>query len=130
MNTQPKEIKIPDYDTFKQTQIPRCYILSRQLPDSWNWIAILKDLNAGAPISNNSLRNLRVLAGSWPTCACGQLCKNIPRLSDGRPEDPVLRVLGTSFFHYIEECNWGKAIETFLKIEERTDLLLEISNDP
>jgi hypothetical protein len=43
------------------------------------------------------------LSGDWPTCACGQLCKSLPRGQGNMPEDDVLYELGIQFADVMEE---------------------------
>lgn len=98
----------------------------REIPSGFNWIAVLKDLAAGAQCSWRDSAKLEALAGSWPTCACGQLCQNLPRKSyGGPPEDPVLFVEGVDFSNRISAQNWRGALETFYLIEARTMELLK-----
>lgn len=70
-------------------------------------------------------------AGEWPTCACGELCKALPRHS-GRgvfakstPVDATLARYGSDFYFCVRRRQWGWAIKLFLKIEARTTLLLK-----
>lgn len=45
-----------------------------------------------------TLANLRLKAGSWVTCACGNQCDIIPRLNSGEPLNYKLSNLGSSFY--------------------------------
>jgi len=96
-----------------------------QMAPDFNWIAILKDLRAGAPINSIQLGVLKHLAANWPTCACGQLCSNLPRHETGSPKDTALLHLGRYFFEQILEQNWSEALRAFYMIEARTTALLE-----
>lgn len=92
----------------------------------FNWVAVLKDAVAGAQITEEDQDKLRIMAGNWPTCACGQLCKNLPKQNwDNKPLDNTLASRGLTFFHCIEEQDWTKALATFYKIEARTMELLD-----
>lgn len=92
--------------------------------ESFNWLAVLKDLAAGAPLSRGEHLDLFVLAREWPTCACGQLCKQLPRDDAGRPLDHKLDRLGSRFFNAVGTKHWEEAIRTFQQIEARTEKLL------
>lgn len=97
-----------------------------ELPPGFNWMAVLKDLAAGAKFTDADHRKLRMLAGCWPTCACGQLCRNLPRQGDGTPIDPILTLYGIDFFNFVEDMNWSHALSSFHNIEERTMKLLDL----
>lgn len=93
--------------------------------DGFNWLAVLKDLAAGAPCDGELRARLNDRANRWPTCACGQLCASLPRnLSDGSPVDSELHTLGSLFCGFVHGRSWIAAIETFRQIEERADYLL------
>lgn len=95
-------------------------------PESFNWLAFLKDLAAGRKPTSKERVALNIWAGRWPTCACGQLCKSIPRSNlDGSPQDLHLKRLGLAFYHRIEIGNWTGAITAFREIEARTEQLLD-----
>lgn len=95
-------------------------------PPDFNWLAILKDLVAGAPIKDYEHQKLVALAFEWPTCACGQLCKALPRTPSGAPVDGVLKNLGAFFAAAIEDGRWEAALGFFYQIEARTDRLLKL----
>lgn len=59
-------------------------------------------------------------ASEWPTCACGQLCKALPRNKDKSPISDGLRFLGTSFYDNIHLRQWDVAKEIMDRIEEET----------
>jgi len=102
--------------------------MNDKLPDGFNWIAVLKDLAHGAPISRSERFKLKRLAGNWPTCACGQLCDALPRSATNAPRDGMLIGLGHIFYHQIDGAEWHKALATFYKIEDRTKILIESIN--
>ena len=68
---------------------------------------------------------LKHLAGNWPTCACGNLCKNLPKMTEtNEPKDLKLLKLGILFDHYIRNRSWTEALNTFHEIEQRSTQLL------
>lgn len=83
---------------------------TRQLPPNFNWIGVLKDLIAGAPLTDPDRIKIQNLAANWPTCACGQLCQVLPRNPDGKPKDHILEVLGRNFLGDIFNRDWKKAL--------------------
>jgi hypothetical protein len=105
--------------------IPNMNGYPTEIPEGFNWFAVLKDLSAGAPCSINDQTKLSRMAGNWVTCACGQLCSVLPRNNMGRPLDVRLQMLGTAFFHRIEEKKWCEALSVLHRIEERSNELLE-----
>jgi hypothetical protein len=65
-------------------------------------------------------------ANDWPTCACGQLCKALPRYSESKlPKDEILQEFGVSFTDAIEVGNWQLAISIMKQIGQRTAELLK-----
>lgn len=97
--------------------------------ESFNWLAVLKDLADGMPLSLDERSCLNNLAGQWPTCACGQLCGRLPKRFAPRwaPLDDLLYRLGLVFCHHVEDKEWRAALATFHRIEERTtELLLQV----
>ena len=97
---------------------------------SFNWLAVLKDLAAGMPISDRDYAILFGLATQWPTCACSQLCQSLPRDPTGVPLDDQLSDLGIEFYWKVGRQKWRQALATFHKIEQRTEELLEEQNAP
>lgn len=95
------------------------------LPDDFNWMAILKDLAQGAPLSDHDHERLVVMAGGWETCACGQLCKPLLCSGNGMPLDKDLIMMGGLFVYRVSSRNWDMAIALFHRIEARTAKLLE-----
>jgi hypothetical protein len=96
--------------------------------ESFNWVGILKDLAAGSPLTQTDHRRLVDLAFGWPTCACGQLCKDLPRTMSGAPRDAHLVLLGQAFAGNIQREEWQWALDTFHRIEKRTTKLLTNGN--
>lgn len=93
--------------------------------EEFNWLTMLRALVAGKLQANTDLhRNLKRLAADWPTCACGQLCKNLPKTEGSIPEDWQLRVWGGDFAAYVSIGQWRDALKCFEKIEARASSLL------
>jgi hypothetical protein len=67
-------------------------------------------------------------AADWPTCACGVACKSLPRNLGGAPMDFYLRQWGHRFFSEVRQRDYKAARKTFLKIERRSAMLLEIAH--
>jgi hypothetical protein len=83
-------------------------------------------------VSEDYFDEANSLANNWVTCACGQLCKVLPRGSGNCPADDELYDLGMDFAHEIENLRDTRqdedrltALETLNKIEARTTLLLQ-----
>lgn len=53
--------------------------------------------------TKKELVNAERLSADWVTCACGNLCKDIPRHKNGIPHDAELKVLGKYFARFICE---------------------------
>lgn len=96
-----------------------------EIPEGFNWLTILADLGNGAWMSEDKMGELQDMAQRWPTCACGQLCRQLPRMEDGCPKDSKLRGLGGSFADKVNRRQWCKALDIFQQIEARTTELLE-----
>lgn len=96
----------------------------------FNWLIILKLLAAGAKLDPESSHSLTRRAGNWPTCACGELCKRLPRRNDdysmsiGAPRDHTLYDLGLKFSGVVATEQWARALAIFRQIETRTAELL------
>lgn len=93
-------------------------------PKPWNWLTFLKSAVKKEPGEKEWRRAIR-LAGNWPTCACGQLCKALPREHGGYPVNYGLYQLGIDFSFKIDKRQWPSALSIFLKIEARTAKLLK-----
>ncbi len=89
----------------------------------YNWLTELEKAVKKEPATNH-LRMMERLAHQWPTCACGQLCKRLPRTL-GVPDDAKTADLGYWFAVYVERHQWKRALETFHKIESRTVAILK-----
>lgn len=112
-------IKLPK-ETPKEFEWPKNYP-----PKGFDWLVTLQELVNGRPITEEQHDILRYRAGMWPTCACGQLCRSLPRVEpDGRPVDRMLFVYGRSFYEAVKVMNWNEALVLFKWIETRTDYLL------
>ncbi len=100
-------------------------------------------------ISLDKLTEAEFKAGEWVACACGQLCKDLPRFNDKSPRDNELANLGVAFSRWMEKllCSYEQyqkdgnlllrkkekaefskikkfIIEILKDIEKRTNLLL------
>ena len=65
-------------------------------------------------------------AGSWVTCAVGNACAIIPRLSEGEPVNDELRRLGERFMNEIDNKYHLSAKTTLEKIEIKSKELIQI----
>jgi hypothetical protein len=94
-----------------------------------NWLKRLnyadKANRSEGGLSNEEYKWIRKQANDWPTCACGTLCKKLPRHEGGMPVDDYLREWGADFFWEVANRNFKAAKKTFLKIEARSTRLLE-----
>lgn len=104
--------------------------------DDFDWMLFLQqDLQT---VPSEHFQKARELAKDWPTCACGQLCKKLPRDWQGKPEDSVLSDLGGLFYgricslygsHYNSnvgmESKRQEALAIFELIEVRAAQLLQ-----
>ena len=79
-----------------------------------------------------SASSTKCLADNWVTCACGQLCRNLPRGLGKKPKDKKLSDLGMQFSRILYEINLEpsnearkEAIEILKAIETRTTTLLK-----
>jgi hypothetical protein len=96
----------------------------------FDWFAFLnQDIES---VSEDYFDEAKSLADNWVTCACGQLCKVLPRGNRNSPADDKLYDLGMDFARDINNLKDTrqnkdrlKALETLNKIEARTTLLLE-----
>lgn len=96
--------------------------------EEFDWLKLLKAAAAGTisiPYGSTLHGQLRKLAGDWPTCACGQLCKQLPRDGQGRPMDYDTAKSGVEFMHDVAAANWSRAYARFQTIERRTQQLLQ-----
>lgn len=91
-------------------------------PTNWDWYAYL---DATKEEQKKYHASATELASSWVTCACGQLCKDLPRHDTDGPEDQYLTTLGLDFMCFIRYGEISEAKETLDKIEERTVELLK-----
>lgn len=99
--------------------------------NAFNWLTWLEDACAHEP-SMDDAEEASHRAQEWPTCACGQLCKDIPRSPVNKcPEDFRLQMLGLRFSGQVDECRWRPALKTFREIEARTlELLTDAQATP
>ena len=93
-------------------------------PNNWDWYSFLRTIKN---TKEKYFEEASDKAGSWVTCACGQLCSALPK--DGtseRPSDYMLYRLGETFSIDIDNKDWYKAKQTLDKIESRSTLLLNL----
>ena len=96
----------------------------------FDWFAFLEqDISV---IPEYILKEASDLADNWVTCACGQLCRNLPRGLGKKPKDKKLSDLGMQFSRILYEINLEpsnearkEAIEILKAIETRTTTLLK-----
>lgn len=91
----------------------------------FDWYDVLDRLIDGEQPSESDRAEIQQRAGPWTTCACGQMCKLIPRDSSKAPLDQKLRELGGQFARLMTEGSYREARNTLDKIEKRTTQLLE-----
>lgn len=93
----------------------------------FDWNRELDELIAGRSGSLTDDRRLD-MAFHWVTCACGNQCAIIPRLSiehnPGAPEDNQLAHLGMRFHDDITCRAWLGAKQTLARIEARSAILI------
>jgi hypothetical protein len=89
----------------------------------FDWITELEKSIKQEP-DRATYRQLCDRARTWPTCACGQLCKALPRREDGKPVDFDLQNLGIRFCMAIGSTNYEWALDIFGQIEARTAELM------
>lgn len=94
------------------------------IQEEFNWLTVLRALVDGGYIDSSSYSLIYKFAGDWPTCACGQLCKQLPRGPNGAPKDRHTFILGDNFATAVANRNWEEALSLFKSIEERTNELL------
>lgn len=90
----------------------------------FNWLEVLGALAKGAELAPGSATTLRLRAGNWPSCACGELCQALPKGANGCPRDTLLYDLGLRFSGRVSAQDWRGARRTFKQIEERVAELL------
>lgn len=94
--------------------------------EKFNWLTMLKWCADNPERISRELRmELGIAAGDWPTCACGELCRKLPRHVTGSPRDAALYVFGVEFSLDVRGSYWTNAIRVFHQIEERTAHLLK-----
>ena len=93
--------------------------------NEFNWYTELENAIKEEPTEEKHLELLR-LSDKWVTCACGQLCKNLPRNGNGQPRDEELFNYGIMFSYSISERYWFSALAILNLIEKRTIYLLTL----
>ena len=77
----------------------------------YDWPQIIRDLEANA-YTESGKRDVLKASESWVTCACGNLCKDIPRGGGGVPLDDDLSNEGIDFSNNIRKlCRSATAHE-------------------
>ena len=89
----------------------------------FNWFTEL-DRAIKAEPTDERYQYLYVMAGRWVTCACGELCKALPKGRNGQPEDPYLYANGAEFTDAVDNKDWNYAKIILERIEKRTIKLL------
>ena len=93
------------------------------MENEFNWYTELDKAIKDEPDQDKYIE-LNKRASQWVTCACGQLCQNLPRDMHGEPEDEDLQYLGADFNVEIDQRNWKEAKAILDDIEARTNYLL------
>lgn len=96
-------------------------------PKNWDWYAFL---NASKEVKERYYDKAEGLSEDWVTCACGQVCNMLPKVSNlhNIPLDVDARYLGYHFALQIDNKDWENAKITLDKIESRTIFLLQQPN--
>tara|TARA_R110000822_G_scaffold27129_1_gene81254 strand:+ start:253 stop:570 length:318 start_codon:yes stop_codon:yes gene_type:complete len=95
-------------------------------PNNWNWYAYL---DADKEVHIEHYQKATDLSRCWVTCACGQLCKVLPKDNfTNAPIDKILFDLGVSFQDSIIYNNFSKGKLILDEIEQRTFYLLTLPN--
>ena len=89
----------------------------------FNWYTEIDKVILNEP-DGAEWNKLADMSKDWVTCACGQLCKRLPRDVDGEPIDIELSDLGVNFHDFIWRSDWRSARSTLDQIESRTSFLL------
>ncbi len=87
---------------------------------NWNWWKFLTNTDP----SEEEWQEARNRARAWPTCACGEQCKTLPKDILGGPDDGLLRTFGMEFMRFIHEKDQAAALNAFRAIENRSAYLL------
>ena len=93
----------------------------------FNWYTELDKAIKQEP-SEATYLDLKRRAYEWVTCACGQLCKALPRNCSGEPYDLKLTLSGIYFTKCIISKKWHKSLKVLNQIEARTAELLQEIN--
>lgn len=87
----------------------------------FDWFKFL----AQTKISDDEWDDADGLASKWPTCACGNLCKMIPRTWLGCPIDDQLEDLGNYFANAVGDRDKKAALIIMKDIEKRADQVIK-----
>lgn len=91
----------------------------------FDWYDVLDRLIAGEKPTESDRAAIQQRAGPWTTCACGQMCKLIPRDSAKTPLDQTLKNLGGSFAQLMAAGKYREARNVLDQIERRTSKILQ-----
>lgn len=93
----------------------------------FDWFDVLDRLIAGEKPSDTDRAEIHARGGPWTSCACGQMCKILPRDSSKCPKDEILKGLGADFARMMSAGDYKSARAILDKIEKRsTELLREM----
>ena len=93
----------------------------------FNWYTELNKAIKSEP-DEETYEDLKTRALSWVTCACGQLCKALPRNLKDKPLDRQLATFGIDFAACIYIKKWADSLAILDHIEARTTVLLQEIN--
>jgi len=97
------------------------------MENEFNWFTELDKAIKAEP-TDEKWKYLSDMAFSWVTCACGELCKDLPKGRNGQPEDSYLYANGAEFSDAVDNKDWLYAKLILERIEKRTiELLNEVS---
>lgn len=109
---------------------------TKPLDPDFDWFAFLEQ--DASQYGLTDLLHAMSISVNWTTCACGHLCKSLPRDRHGEPRDIILSDLGIKFHQAIEAMRFchsssvlhlnarrKEALEILKDIERRTSYLLE-----
>ena len=96
----------------------------------FDWLVFLQHaVDSHGAVNDTDYMRACQMAAEWPTCACGQLCKDLPRNERFQPHDTDLSHLGGHFYAHVGARRWREALDTFKLIEERTAYLLILQKE-
>ncbi|QMV49831.1 MAG: hypothetical protein [Cryophage ML09] len=90
----------------------------------FNWFTELDNAIKAEP-TDDKFFDLERRASSWVTCACGELCKALPKGRNGQPENSYLYASGAEFTDAVHNKDWFYATIILERIEKKTIELLK-----